>query len=97
MGGELRLGALGPAPSLEERAELLGLGQRHMCRELTGNPQARHCSPERLGLAGRPRKGRRDKRFDKKAGLTLIPVPPLESLCVKQATLSACSSGTVPS
>lgn len=53
-------GGLGPC-SGPESAELRGLGQRHMWRELTENPQARR-SLERLGLAGRPRKGGRSTK-----------------------------------
>lgn len=71
-------GGLGSALSMEERAELLGLGQTHMCR-VNRKPMSQTRSPGRLGLAGQRRKGRGDKRLDKQAGLTLIPVPPLES------------------
>lgn len=82
------LGGLGPSLSIEEGAELLGLGQRHTCR-VNRKPTSQTLLSREAGVGCTAEEGEGNKRFDKRAGLTLTPVPPLESLRVKEANLSA--------
>lgn len=70
----------GPSLSIEERAELLGLGQTHTCR-VNRKPTSQTWLSREAGVGRTVEEGEEGqiKKKKKKAGLTLIPVPPLKS------------------